>query len=493
MKVSELVSRYGMAIRGIIHVGAHFGQEYSEYRTLGNPNLMFFEPMQASYLGLLRNLGFGQYAERCERNEGQSHLITHHLALGTEAGQITMHTETANQGMSSSILRPKTVLQQYPAIQFTGQETVRQARLDEVFQTESIEHYNMLVIDVQGYEKYVIEGGLNVLGTMDFVITEVNRQELYEGCTTIQEMDILLSSQGFVRIETDWEGDTWGDALYVRTQFQQNIVASMVQQNLAVNASQSNSAPTLTFSTIVGVIDKVRTQLQAHPGDIQARFTSYCATYHSASRAQLFQDLFVLFVLNDKKAGYFVEFGAADGVFLSNTFLLERNRGWRGILAEPARTWHAALKAGNRTAIIDTRCVWSRSGETLTFNQTEDAALSTVNSFSDTDMHSAARSTGERYDVETISLTDLLDFHDAPTVIDYLSIDTEGSELVILENFDFDKYRFSIITVEHNYAEPARSRLLALLTAKGYSRVFENFSRWDDWYLHSSILSRSEG
>jgi hypothetical protein len=53
--------------------------------------------------------------------------------------------------------------------------------------------------------------------------------------------------------------------------------------------------------------------------------------------------------------------------------------------------------------------------------------------------------------VKTISLNDLLKSFDAPTVIDYLSIDTEGSEFLILSNLDFSKWKFHIITVEHNF------------------------------------------
>ena len=63
------------------------------------------------------------------------------------------------------------------------------------------------------------------------------------------------------------------------------------------------------------------------------------------SNAQLLQDLWVLYELKEKRNGYFVEFGACDGMSLSNTLLLEKTFGWQGALAEPARAWHAALYA----------------------------------------------------------------------------------------------------------------------------------------------------
>jgi hypothetical protein len=69
------------------------------------------------------------------------------------------------------------------------------------------------------------------------------------------------------------------------------------------------------------------------------QFLKYCARNTDKAHAQLFQDLLVLFLLEEKRDGYFIEFGAMDGVTLSNTFLLESRYGWRGIVAEPAHCW----------------------------------------------------------------------------------------------------------------------------------------------------------
>lgn len=210
-------------------------------------------------------------------------------------------------------------------------------------------------------------------------------------------------------------------------------------------------------------------------------FLAFCYKNCHRSSAQLFQDLFVAYQLREKKNGYFVEFGATDGIDLSNSFLLEKNYRWQGILAEPARTWHERLR-NNRACIVDTRCVWEQSGETLPFNETTMPELSTVNAFSGNDCHANARTHGKHYPVSTITLNDLLAEHGAPRRIDYLSVDTEGSELNILRAFDFDRYRIEIITVEHNFA-PARDQIHALLAAKGFERKFESLSQWDDWYV----------
>ena len=118
------------------------------------------------------------------------------------------------------------------------------------------------------------------------------------------------------------------------------------------------------------------------------------------------------------------------------------------------------------------------------FNQPSIAAHSTIDSFSDVDLHAASRSDGLRYEVETVSLNDLLAFWNAPRRIDYLSIDTEGSELDILQHFDFAAYDVRLITVEHNHTAQ-RPLIHDLLTAKGFRRKFESLSNVDDWYVRS--------
>jgi FkbM family methyltransferase len=201
----------------------------------------------------------------------------------------------------------------------------------------------------------------------------------------------------------------------------------------------------------------------------------------SGAQSQILQDVFVLYETKCKRNGFFVEFGAGNGMFLSNSYLLNRHYGWQGILAEPARVHHAALTA-NRNCRIDKRCVWTQSGEILPFNETDFAEFSTLEQFSEVDMHAQARASGLRYPVETISLHDLLVIHQAPREIDYLSIDTEGSEFDILTAFDWNSFCFGLITVEHNYTSQ-RTKLHELLTAKGYARKFEEISGGDDWYV----------
>lgn len=200
------------------------------------------------------------------------------------------------------------------------------------------------------------------------------------------------------------------------------------------------------------------------------------------SRSQFRQDLFVLSHLQFKENGYFVEFGATNGIDLSNSYLLETEFSWRGILVEPAKFWHKSLRENRPLANIEEMCVWSESNHCLDFNESDFAELSTINSFSSIDIHANRRLIGSRYTVTSISLNDLLRKYNSPKHIDYLSIDTEGSEFKILSALDFSEFSFGVITVEHNFSD-SRQNLHSLLTSNGYKRVFEEISGVDDWYI----------
>ncbi len=198
------------------------------------------------------------------------------------------------------------------------------------------------------------------------------------------------------------------------------------------------------------------------------------------SRAQLFQDLWALWVNDGRRRGYFVEFGATDGQSLSNTWYLEKVMGWNGILAEPGPAYQKSLRS-NRGCIVSNKCVHSVSGRTVDFVAAREPEFSRISDIAPGDSHEARRE-GVTVPVETISLNDLLLEHGAPRHVDFLSVDTEGSEFEILNALDFDRWRPRTIAVEHNFT-PLREKLFDLLSAQGYRRMWEGFSRFDDWYV----------
>ncbi len=213
------------------------------------------------------------------------------------------------------------------------------------------------------------------------------------------------------------------------------------------------------------------------------RFMAYAVQYARLSHAQIYQDLWVLWETRARRDGYFVEVGACDGIFLSNTLLLERNYGWNGIVVEPNPVFHADL-AQNRRCHIDQRCVWQESGERLGFRAVAQPEYSVLQRVDPRDDHEAGgvRANFDLVEVETVTLTDLLLQAEAPKIIDYLSLDTEGAELDILRSFDFDAFDVRLISVEHNYTT-RRREITDLLVSKGYRPRYRDATRWDDWYL----------
>lgn len=202
------------------------------------------------------------------------------------------------------------------------------------------------------------------------------------------------------------------------------------------------------------------------------------------SKSQISQDWFVLKQLNYKKNGFFIEIGAASGVELSNTYLLEKRFYWEGLLVEPAKIWKDSLLQ-NRDCLVDFNCVFDKSNNFVEFTETKSSEYSTISEYLKSDKHFVLRKSKNKYYVKTISLVDLLETYNCPKIIDYISVDTEGSEYDIFKNFDFKKYKFRIATVEHNNTKN-KNLLDHLFLTNGYKKVYEEFSQFESWYILSS-------
>ena len=199
--LTDLVKKYNMNIKGVIHIGGHFGEEYNKYIELGINKQIWFEPLKSNFETLVENIN--------NRN-----ITCFNTALGNQTGKINMNVELDNKKQSSSILNPKLHLIQHPTIRFTETEEVNIDKLDN-FNTDT-DTYNFINIDVQGYELEVFKGANKTLKHIDYIYSEVNRDEVYENCAKVDELDKFLLNYGFSRVETNWACDIWGDALYIK-------------------------------------------------------------------------------------------------------------------------------------------------------------------------------------------------------------------------------------------------------------------------------------
>ena len=205
--------------------------------------------------------------------------------------------------------------------------------------------------------------------------------------------------------------------------------------------------------------------------------------------SQYGQDCFVIERLGGKRAGVFVEVGAFDGVTLSNTWTLEQKLGWTGIAVEPSPTAFALLKR-NRSCVVVNGCIAATPGTAL-FLEIEGPAAMLSGVVAHYDPRHMARierelkaDGGSRREIEVpcFPLDGLAATHGV-THIDYLSIDTEGGELAILQSIDFSRLDVNLISVENNYGDPQLRSLLDLAGFRLVARL-----ACDEIYQHRRYL-----
>jgi FkbM family methyltransferase len=197
---TNIKQKYDMNIDGIIHIGGHFGEEIPEYVANNICNVIVFEPLSNNFDVLEKNIG-GLDAD----------IKRYQVALGSEEKEVEMYI-SSNDSLSSSLLKPKKHLIQYGDITFEKRENVQVKTLDSY----SFFGYNFINMDVQGYELEVLKGATKTLKNVDYVYCEVNRDEVYENNAYIEEIDEFLFKYNMGRVEVDWQGGTWGDALYIK-------------------------------------------------------------------------------------------------------------------------------------------------------------------------------------------------------------------------------------------------------------------------------------
>jgi FkbM family methyltransferase len=205
-------------------------------------------------------------------------------------------------------------------------------------------------------------------------------------------------------------------------------------------------------------------------------------------KSQLYQDVFASFVVGNKFDKTFFEFGATNGIDLSNSYMLENSLNWKGALSEPSPQWHNELKKNRPNANIITDCLWSESNKELDFFVSEVGVLSSLNEFKENDKISMPGNTrvrlknGKIISVNTISLNHAVENAFKFKTPSYISIDTEGSEYEILKVFDFKRFRPIVFTVEHNFTE-LELKIDDLMKSNNYLRVFKKITSFDAWYI----------
>jgi len=188
-----LIKKYNIILDGIIHVGGHIGEEITLYKTYTN-NIHVFEPQKDCF-------------EKIDCS-----VKKYNFALGSKEENGNMFI--SNNKQSSSLLKPKDHLLQHPDVTFSDNNyEVMIKKLDSF----CIKNCNFMNIDVQGYELEVLKGSHDTLSDIEYIYTEINKTELYDGCVLLEDLDLFLKKYKFTRAEIKMcDHFTWGDAFYIK-------------------------------------------------------------------------------------------------------------------------------------------------------------------------------------------------------------------------------------------------------------------------------------
>ena len=176
------------------------------------------------------------------------------------------------------------------------------------------------------------------------------------------------------------------------------------------------------------------------------------------SNGQALQDMFILSILDGKKNGTYLEIGAQEPIFQNNTAILEQNYEWKGVSIEIREDLCKMFAEQRKNTIL---CK----------------------------------------DATTIDYEKLLNEHYDTKEIDYLQLDCEPSKTTfeILLDIPFDKYKFAVITYEHDHyvdmTGTYRTKSRNYLQLMGYKLVVANVSQnentpFEDWWVHPDLVDK---
>ena len=202
--------------------------------------------------------------------------------------------------------------------------------------------------------------------------------------------------------------------------------------------------------------------------------------------AQLNQDIFAL-IANRFKPGYFIEIGANDGFTLSNTWYLEENFGWSGILVEANPRYAASLALRKNSKVVN-KAISGEAGVA----QFADAGLYSGLSEALDDRHAKHTLGAPRITVECTTFQDLLSETQPPAVIDFLSIDVEGVELEVMAQFVSSGYRARCGCIETNMRPDDTLEMKNLLSASDYCIAWDGQTDSNVFFIDPIICSENK-
>lgn len=202
LDLARLIACYDLRPTGVLHLGAHLGEEAEAYRTSGIERVIWIEGNPELLDPLSRAVA------------PYGHHVISALIDDRDGEPASLHV--TNNFESSSILPLGTHQEHHREIHVTHSLDLVTTTIDALARAHRFEGLNFLNVDLQGAELRALQGATETLRQVDYVYSEVNREQLYEGCALVEDLDDYLRAYSFDRVITRWTQAQWGDALYIR-------------------------------------------------------------------------------------------------------------------------------------------------------------------------------------------------------------------------------------------------------------------------------------
>ena len=199
ISIHELVKKYNISFKGILHVGAHECEELNDYEIyISRDKILWIE-------GMLNKVNF------CKKNI--PNIVIEHAVISDKIEKVTFNI--SNNGQSSSILDFGLHSIYHPNVEYVYSHEVETKLLKNIIYNYNID-YNFINLDIQGVELKALKSMEEYLPKIDYIYCEVNSDYVYKDCNLVTEIDEYLKTFGFERVETCWTAAKWGDAFYIK-------------------------------------------------------------------------------------------------------------------------------------------------------------------------------------------------------------------------------------------------------------------------------------
>jgi FkbM family methyltransferase len=197
--LDELVKKYNIIFKGILHVGAHECEELIYYdKYLSRNNVLWVEALPDK-------------VELCKKMFPD--ILIENAIVSDVIEKVRFNI--SNNGQSSSMLDLGVHTIFHPHIHYVNHYESETKLLKDIICNYNID-YNFLNFDIQGAELKALKGMEKYLPNVNYIYTEVNSDYVYKDCALVTEIDDYLKQFGLIRVETIWTENKWGDAFYIR-------------------------------------------------------------------------------------------------------------------------------------------------------------------------------------------------------------------------------------------------------------------------------------